>query len=323
MLNAALQTLGVGYKQVVAHQLHLGPQPFGQLLPAVPIVLGQAVLNGDNRIFAQQILVVVNHLGGSHHFALAGQVVLTVLVHLTSRHVQSQAHVHAGLVAGLFNSLHNHLQGLLVGAQVGGKAALVAHCGNIAAVFQHCFQVMENFRPHAQSLLKAGRTHRHHHKFLNIHVVVRVLAAVQNVHHRHRQGFGVHAAQVTIQRHAKAGRRSFSCRQGNAQNSVCAQPPLVGGAVQLNQQLVQRSLVKSREPLQLRRNNLQHIVHRLAGAFAQVTLFVAVAQLHRLMHTGRRAGGYGRPANAAVLQQHLHLHSRVGPAIQNLACVYV
>ena len=43
----SLQALGVGDEQVVADQLHLAAQLAGQLLPAVPVVLGQAVLDAS------------------------------------------------------------------------------------------------------------------------------------------------------------------------------------------------------------------------------------------------------------------------------------
>ena len=45
--------LGVGHEQVVADQLHLAAQLACQLLPAVPVVLGQAVLDGADRPFAR------------------------------------------------------------------------------------------------------------------------------------------------------------------------------------------------------------------------------------------------------------------------------
>ena len=43
------QALDVGDEQVVADELDLVAQLFGQQLPAVPVVLGQAVLDGDDR----------------------------------------------------------------------------------------------------------------------------------------------------------------------------------------------------------------------------------------------------------------------------------
>src|SRR5208282_1213814 len=54
----------VGDKEVVAHQLHLVAQLARQLLPAGPVVLGQAVLEGSNRPAGAKLLPQVDHLVG-------------------------------------------------------------------------------------------------------------------------------------------------------------------------------------------------------------------------------------------------------------------
>src|ERR1700682_1567630 len=43
--NALFENLGVGHEQIVADQLHFLAEPVGEQLPAVPIVLGHAVLD--------------------------------------------------------------------------------------------------------------------------------------------------------------------------------------------------------------------------------------------------------------------------------------
>ena len=52
-LDALLQPLGVGDKQVVAHQLDVA-EALGQELPALPVVLGQAVFQRDDGILLAQ-----------------------------------------------------------------------------------------------------------------------------------------------------------------------------------------------------------------------------------------------------------------------------
>ena len=59
-----LQPLGVGHEQVVADELHLAAELRGQLLPAVPVVLGQAVLDRADRLLVAQLLPQVDHLVG-------------------------------------------------------------------------------------------------------------------------------------------------------------------------------------------------------------------------------------------------------------------
>ena len=48
--DALGQTLGVGDEQVVANQLDLAAQLAGQLLPALPVLFIQAVLDGDDGV---------------------------------------------------------------------------------------------------------------------------------------------------------------------------------------------------------------------------------------------------------------------------------
>ena len=50
--DALGQPLDVGDEQVVADELELVAELLGQLGPAVPVVLGQAVFDADDRVLA-------------------------------------------------------------------------------------------------------------------------------------------------------------------------------------------------------------------------------------------------------------------------------
>ena len=50
LFNTASQALGVGYEQVVAHQLNFVTDMGSQSLPGIPFVLRQRILNGYNRV---------------------------------------------------------------------------------------------------------------------------------------------------------------------------------------------------------------------------------------------------------------------------------
>ena len=60
----------------------------------------------------------------------------------------------------------------------------------------------ENFRAHAHRVGHRRRGDRQDHEFLDVDRVVGVLAAVDDVHHRHRQGAGEDAADIAVQRQA-------------------------------------------------------------------------------------------------------------------------
>ena len=62
--DAAGEALGVGDEEVVADELHLGAEALGHRVPALPVVLVERVLDGDQRVVRDQVGVVVDHLGG-------------------------------------------------------------------------------------------------------------------------------------------------------------------------------------------------------------------------------------------------------------------
>ena len=103
---------------------------------------------------------------------------------------------------------------------------------------------MEHLGAAAQGFLEGGRGDGHNHELLDLHVVGGVRAAVQNVHHRHGQLLGVDAADVVVQGQAHALRGGLGAGQRHAEDGVGAQIGLVGGAVQLDELLVDGGLVE-------------------------------------------------------------------------------
>ena len=139
LLDAAADALGVGDQQVVADDLdavaHLG----GHQLPAFPVVLGQAVFDGDDRVLVDPRLPEGDHLLAGELLAFLAQVVLLGLfvVQFGGGRVEGDADLLAGLVAGLLDGFQDHFDGLVVGLEGRGVTALVAHQGGVAAGFEH------------------------------------------------------------------------------------------------------------------------------------------------------------------------------------------
>jgi hypothetical protein len=90
---------------------------------------------------------------------------------------------------------------------------------------------------------------------------------------------------------------------------------------ELEQRLVEGRLLGGFHPLDLGRDRLLDVTHRLAHALAAIALAVAVAQLDRFALAGRRARRHRRAAPGAGLELHLHLDRRIAARVQDLARV--
>ena len=242
LVDAFLEDPGVGDEQVVAHQLHLVAQAFGETLPPRPVALRQAVLDAEDGVLGAPVRQQVDHAVGVELATLALQVVDTVLVKLGAGHVQTQIDVAAQLEAGLVDGGDDGLHRRLVGAEVRGEAALVAHRRGQAALMQHRLEGMEDLGAVAHRLAQAGGAHRQDHEFLEVDAVVRVLAAIDDVHHRDGQPV-MALAEIAVQGQGPLLGGGVGHGHGDAEEGVGAEAALVVGAVQLDHAPVDAALV--------------------------------------------------------------------------------
>ena len=324
-LDALLEALGVGDEQVVAYELHLIANAAGKLDPAVPVLLGHAVLYGDDGIGVDELLPVIDHLGARVLNALALELVHTGLgvVELGRGRVHGVHEVDAGLKAGLLHGLGDVLERLGIGLKVGGKAALVAHAAAQAGLVQHALEGVVDLGAPTQALGKARSTHGHDHELLEVDVVVGMHAAVENVHHGRGQQVSVDAAQVLVQRQARRLCRSAGNGQRHAQNRVGAELGLVGRTVRSDQRGIDSALVEGVEAHDGIGTLVVDVLDGLQDALAQVAALVAVAQLARLKGASRSARRHHRAAEAAVLEHDLDLDGGIAAAVENLTTVDV
>ncbi len=233
----------VGDEQVVADQLTLAADEVGQFLPAVHVVFGHAVFNGDDRIARRKIGEIFRLLGTRARFVLAAINVIAVLEEFGGRAIQRQHHVAAGLVAGLADRAHDEFERGVRRRQVRCEAALVADIGVVAGLLEFRSQGVENFRTAAQRFRKGFGADRHDHEFLEVDRVVGVHAAVDDVHHRHRQGPRRGAADIAIQRHVAGLGGGLGDRERHAENGIGAKTLLIGRTVQSDHGLVDLDLL--------------------------------------------------------------------------------
>src|SRR5688500_18244024 len=95
-------------------------------------------------------------------------------------------------------------------------------------------QRMEDLRSAAQRFRKVRSADRHDHEFLEIDRIVRMSAAIQDVHHRYRQEGGADAADIAVERETDRFGRSAGSRKADAEYRIRAEFRLVGSAVEVD-----------------------------------------------------------------------------------------
>ena len=230
----------------------------------------------------------------------------------------AERHLLARLVAGLLDRLHDEVERGLRALQVRREAALVADIGVVAGVLQALLQRVEDFRAPAHGVAQRRRADRHDHEFLEVDRVVGMRAAIDDVHHRHRQHVRVRAADIAVERQAGGFRRGLGDRQRHAEDGVGAEPALVRRAVELDHRLVDVDLVLGFHAADRLEDLAVDGLDRLLDALAEIAR-AAVAQFDRLMRAGRGAGRNRGAAHRAVLEHDVDLDGRVAAAVQNFA----
>jgi hypothetical protein len=146
-----------------------------------------------------------------------------------------------------------------------------------------------------------------------------VLAAIEDVDERDRQHVRGLTPQVPIQRLALGRRGGMGGRERHAEQRVGAEPPLVRGAVEHDQQAVKARLVQCVEASDRLCNLAVHVRHRVEDALPAVSGPVAIAQLDRLVRTGRGARRDDRASPCTAIEPHLDLDRGVAARVEHLA----
>src|SRR3546814_19111712 len=135
-----------------------------------------------------------------------------------------------------------------------------------------------------------------------------MFAAVDDVHHRHRQGARRDAADIAIERQAARIGGGLRGGEADAEDRIGAEAALVRRAVEVDHRLVEFALVLGIEADQRLGDIAVHGGYRLDDTLAEIARLVAIAQLERLLRAGRGARRNPGPAEASVFQPHTHIH---------------
>ena len=144
--------------------------------------------------------------------------------------VHGQRDVGAEGEAGGADGLADQVERGPVAVEARREAALVAEAGREALLLQHRLERVVDLGAGAHRLGERRRPDRRDHELLDVDVGVGVRAAVEDVHHRHRQQVGVGPADVAVERQPGRLGRGLGDGERGAEDRVGAQVGLVGRA---------------------------------------------------------------------------------------------
>src|SRR6516164_3926688 len=314
---------GIGDEHVITDQLQGLAKCLGNLCPTVPVRLAHTVLDADDRVAGAEVREIRGELRRGEAALLAGELVAAVAEELRAGDVQPQVDVVSGAVAGPLDRLQNQAESRLVRLEARSESTLIADRRRQAARGQQLSQRVKYLDAVAQRLAETRSPDREDHELLDIEAVVRVRAAVDDVHHRHRHyqigRASAELREVAVERQARVGGGRTRGGERHPEDGVGAEPALVLRAIELDHAAIDRCLragILAEERLPERRVD---VLDGPQHALAAVALLVAVAQLDRLARAGGRARGYGCPPLHARVENHVHLDGGITARVEDLA----
>ena len=215
------------------------------------------------------------------------------------------------------------LNGVLIALQVRCETALVADSGGVALALQQLLKAVEYLGTPAKGLTEGRRTHGHDHELLSIHRIRCMRAAVQDVHHRHRQAVGIGTAQETIQGNAQRLCSSLAAGNGHCQNGIGAQLCLVLCTVSRQHSGIYRINILGIHSLQGIVDDGIDILYGLGNALAAELCLVIVSELDGLELTGGCTAGRCTSSHSTIRQIYLCLYRRISSGINDFPTDYL
>ena len=226
LVDAALQPLRVGDEEVVADDLDLVAERGGERLPAVPVVLGQRVL--DARRAGSPRRARRSRRSSPRRTAACPRRCSRRRRRTRSRRRPAPARCRRRAVkpaCSIASTIRSSAARLL--GRSGAKPPSSPRPVDEALLLEHRLERVVDLRAPAQRLGEGGRADRRDHELLDVDVVVGVRAAVEDVHHRDGQHVRVRAAEVAEQRQVGRVGGGPGDRERDAEDGVGAEPGLV------------------------------------------------------------------------------------------------
>ena len=185
---------------------------------------------------------------------------------------------------------------------------------------------MENLRSGAQPLGEGRGSDRQYHKLLDIHVIVGVLTAINDIHHWHGHAEisrAVNVCNMLIQRHLTRLGRRLGRGQGDCQNGIGTELGFVISTIGINHGRIQVALGGGVRPHQEVLDGAIDMAHCVQHALTHVTGAVTVAQFQRLTRSGGSAGGGAGRTDLTRTQGDFRHDGGIAARIHDLEGLYV
>src|SRR5690554_290167 len=181
---------------------------------------------------------------------------------------------------------------------------------------------MKNLGADTQGFGEVGCADGLNHELLDVDVVVGMLTAIENVHHRHRHAvltrLAIELGDMGIERHALGIGCRLGCRQRNSQNGVGTQLGLVVGTIEFEHGIVETTLVAGIHADKPLTDGSINSSYRLEYAFSQITAGITITQFQRFTGAGGSTTGSASDAQDTTFQPYLGLNSGVPTGIEHL-----
>ena len=246
MIDAARKALRVRREEVVANELYPGAEPFGEELPAFPVLFVKTVLDRHHRKVIRPRFDHADHRLARKVEVFACQAVESVRsLQRRGGDVDGDRDICARQQAGAFDGLDQELQCCTAGLASRAQAALVGEQRRQAALARHLGCGSAHSSKQVDGRVDRRRTHRHGKEILHVHVAACVQATAQDVGHRQRQRrprlgeFG----DAFVQRLSARRSRCTADGERDGQRGVGAETLQLRRAVELTQAIVEMSLI--------------------------------------------------------------------------------
>jgi hypothetical protein len=144
-----------------------------------------------------------------------------------------------------------------------------------------------------------------------------MLAAVEDVHHRHRHPNRARPSQIPVQREARSDGRRARHRHRDAHNGVPTEPTLVWRAIEFDQQAIDLGLARWAHADEPWRDDLIDVGDCCQHTFAAVARVVPVAQLHSFVLSGRGTRGNRSAGVSPIIEGHEDPEGGLAPGVQD------